>query len=49
MALPFLESMRTPFARSADGPGPSVPRRMFCICNNLGVLPKPFFPVEMVV
>ncbi len=41
MALPFLESMRTPFARAAAGPGP---RRMFCICNNLGVLPKPFFP-----
>src|SRR4051812_20841690 len=43
MALPFLESMRAPFARSANAPGP-VPRRMFCICNNLGVLPKPFFP-----
>ncbi len=45
MALPFLESMRAPSARSADGdaPGPA-PRRMLCICNNLGVLPKPFFP-----
>src|SRR3954466_6226760 len=41
MALPFLESMRTPFARAAAGP---VPRRMFCICNNLGVLPRAFFP-----
>jgi hypothetical protein len=41
MALPFLESMTAPFARSADGP---APRRMFCICNNLGVLPGPFFP-----
>jgi hypothetical protein len=41
LALPFLESMATPFARAAAGP---VPRRMFCICNNLGVLPKPFFP-----
>ena len=41
MALPFLESMTTPFARAAAGRGP---RRMFCICNNLGVLPKPFFP-----
>ena len=45
MALPFLESMRAPFARSADGPGP-VPRRMLCICNNLGVLPEPFFPED---
>ena len=41
MALPFLESMSAPFARAAAGP---VPRRMFCICNNLGVLPRPFFP-----
>ncbi len=45
MALPFLESMRAQFARSADGdkPGPA-PRRILGICNNLGVLPKPFFP-----
>ncbi len=41
MALPLLESMSAPFARAAAGPGP---RRMFCICNNLGVLPRPFFP-----
>ncbi len=43
MALPLLESMTAPFARSAAGP---VPRRMFCICNNLGVLPRPFFPED---
>jgi hypothetical protein len=43
LALPFLESMRAPFARAAAGP---VPRRMFCICNNLGVLPGPFFPKD---
>ena len=43
MALPFLESMRAPFARAAAGP---VPRRMFGICNNLGVLPRPFFPED---
>src|SRR3954471_17518753 len=41
MALPFLESRCASFARAAGGP---VPRRMFCICNNLGVLPGPFFP-----
>src|SRR4051812_4212889 len=41
VALPLLEAMRPPFARAADGP---VPRRMLCICNNLGVLPGPFFP-----
>jgi hypothetical protein len=45
IALPLLDSMRAPFARSADGDGPgSVPRRMLGICNNLGVLPRPFFP-----
>ncbi len=42
LALPLLESMRAPFVRAA---GP-VPRRMFCICNNLGVLPGPFFPKD---
>jgi len=43
LALPFLESMRATFARAAAGP---VPRRVFCICNNLGVLPGPFFPKD---
>ncbi len=43
MALPFLESMKTLFARVAAGLGP---RRMFCVCNNLGVLPQPFFPKD---
>jgi BMFP domain-containing protein YqiC len=43
MALPILESMASPFARAC---APAVPRRMFCICNNLGVLPRPFFPDE---
>jgi BMFP domain-containing protein YqiC len=42
LALPLLESMRPPFARAAtDG---QVPRRLFCICNNLGLLPDQFFP-----
>jgi hypothetical protein len=43
LALPLLESMQAPFARAADGP---VPRRLFCICNNLGLLPEPFFPKD---
>jgi hypothetical protein len=43
MALPLLESMRAPFARAAADP---APRRMFCICNNLGVLAGPFFPKD---
>ncbi len=43
MALPILESMSSPSARASHA---AVPRRMFCICNNLGVLPRPFFPNE---
>src|SRR3954452_21845848 len=41
IALPFLESMGVPFARASAA---ASPRRMFGICNNLGVLPQPFFP-----
>jgi BMFP domain-containing protein YqiC len=43
MALPFLESIAAPFARAS---AVAAPRRMFCICNNLGVLPRPFFPSD---
>src|SRR3954449_7079021 len=43
MALPFLESMGAPFVRASAA---AAPRRMFCICNNLGVLPRPFFPTD---
>jgi BMFP domain-containing protein YqiC len=43
LALPWLESMQAPFARAA-GAGTATPRRLFCICNNLGVLPDRFFP-----
>jgi hypothetical protein len=39
LALPLLEVMQ-PLA-SAQG---AVPRRMFAICNNLGLLPGDFFP-----
>ena len=39
LALPFLECMRPAFAAEAP-----VPRRMLIIANNLGVLPKYFFP-----
>jgi hypothetical protein len=48
MALPFLDSMIVPFARSAEASSPlapnATPRRMFAICNNLGLLPGRFFP-----
>lgn len=39
LALPMLECMTPVFAREA-----APPRRMLVIVNNLGVLPKPFFP-----
>jgi hypothetical protein len=48
MALPFLDSMIVPFAQSAEPSSPltpnATPRRMFAICNNLGLLPGRFFP-----
>ncbi len=48
LALPFLDSMLSPFARAATSSSPLVPgatpRRMFAICNNLGLLGRDFFP-----
>lgn len=41
IALPWLESL-APAGESATGT--HTPRRMLLISNNLGVLPKPFFP-----
>jgi hypothetical protein len=40
MALPFLESMQRPFAQAPV----QRPRRVFGICNNLGLIPEHFFP-----
>ncbi|MBX3731276.1 MAG: DUF1552 domain-containing protein [Verrucomicrobiae bacterium] len=42
LALPWLEAMSPGLAA---GPQP-VPRRMLAICNNLGLLPEEFFPVD---
>lgn len=39
LALPLLECMTPANAKAAE-----PPRRMLIIANNLGVLPKPFFP-----
>ena len=48
LSLPFLDSMTAPFARAAEVASPlapnATPRRMFAICNNLGLLPAQFFP-----
>jgi hypothetical protein len=41
LALPLLECMRPGFSRAAPS---APPRRMLLISNNLGVLPKLFFP-----
>jgi hypothetical protein len=48
LALPLLNAM-LPASVRAQGPrsqSDAVPRRMFGICNNLGVLPAEFFPAE---
>jgi len=46
MSLPFLDAMQPRFARAASNSlTPNAkPRRMFGICNNLGVRPDLFFP-----
>ena len=41
LALPLMECLTPVFVRGAK---PQTPRRMLLISNNLGVLPKPFFP-----
>ena len=43
LSLPLLESLRPAFAKDVDS---EAPRRMLLISNNLGVLPKPFFPEQ---
>src|SRR5437870_11749980 len=51
LSLPLLDAMTPAFAaaakRIAAGATPGgKPRRMFGICNNLGLLPEHFFPKE---
>src|SRR6185295_8181307 len=50
MALPFLDSMVAPFSRvsrAAAALAPNAaPRRMFAVCNNLGLLKEGFFPKD---
>jgi hypothetical protein len=43
LGLPMLECMTPVFARAAQAP---MPKRMLVIANNLGVLPKNFFPAN---
>src|SRR5215217_1860542 len=48
VSLPLLDTMLPRFAKAAESSSPlapgAKPRRMFAICNNLGLLPKNFFP-----
>src|SRR5688572_33138916 len=48
LSLPLLESMMPAFARATVSSSPlapnAKPRRMFSICNNLGLLGENFFP-----
>jgi len=48
LSLPFLDVMRPTFAKAAESSSPlapgAKPRRMFAINNNLGLLPRNFFP-----
>lgn len=48
LSLPLLEAMLPAFARAAESSSPlaptAKPRRMFGICNNLGLLGENFFP-----
>lgn len=50
LSLPFLDAMLPPFARAAAASSPlapgAKPRRMFGICNNLGLRPDLFFPKD---
>ncbi len=51
IALPFLDSMIRPFARTLRAAAApltpdATPRRMLGICNNLGVLHESFFPTD---
>jgi hypothetical protein len=44
LALPLLDLMAPTAACAQSGSG--TPRRIFAICNNLGLLPGEFFPAE---
>src|SRR5688572_18308314 len=50
LSLPLLDGMTPAFAsvvkRTADQTPGGKPRRMFGVCNNLGLLPEHFFPKD---
>jgi len=48
LSLPLLDTMMPAFSRAAPSNSPlapnAKPRRMFAVCNNLGLVPRNFFP-----
>ena len=44
LSLPMLQAMLPAAARAGFAAAPDVPRRMFCICTNMGMMPKFFWP-----
>jgi BMFP domain-containing protein YqiC len=44
LALPFLDNMAPCGRAEQSAPRSAAPRRLFAICNNLGLLPEHFFP-----
>jgi hypothetical protein len=45
VALPFLDAM-APLGAGEPSPATTLPRRMFCIETNQGILPQHFFPEQ---
>jgi len=46
LSLPMLEAMLPAAARAGFAATPDAPRRMFCINNNMGMMPQFFWPTE---
>ena len=48
LSLPMLDAMRPAVVRASEAADElhNPPRRMFGICNNLGLLPEQFFPTQ---
>jgi hypothetical protein len=44
LSLPLLDAMAPAFASARRPGGGATPRRLFAVCNNLGLLPEQFFP-----
>lgn len=45
VALPLLDALRKP-GRAASTAAEEIPRRMVCICSNMGMMPEYFWPAD---